>query len=139
MAMLAMRLSIIAVYLTTACEVFSSAAFQSTSKAVAASIVNAGIFRRVFMSFWAMSADGHMLPGVAATDVLSVSNRFKMLGIHAFAISAFMIQLKAIRNRANELLIGEAMGFNDLPVSAGITECSIAVNQASSPLPAASY
>lgn len=66
-------------------------------------------------------------PAVTAADVLPVRDRLQVIGAHALAIPAEMVDVEPLRNRPDEQLVPDAMGEQYLPFTRTLLDLPVAV------------
>ena len=71
-------------------------------------VPDAGVFEIVFVTAGAVRGRTGLRPS-ASPNVLAVSNRLKVIGVDAAAITAEVVKFKPFRNGANEYLVEGAM------------------------------
>jgi hypothetical protein len=79
------------------------------------------IFRRVFMTLWAMGSFCEVLTGVATTNVFLVKDRLKMFWVATKSIAAKVIDLFIFGDRAYQYLVNNSVCFHKSAFDMNVT------------------
>lgn len=134
MATLALSFSRVAVFPSSAGEIFRIGPLGTARKAMSASVRNEQVISIVWVALWTMGFYGVVLSSQPSPYILAVGHRLKVRWIDTRAVAAHMIEFKSWRDRACKQLVGHAMR---LDVFFTIPTDPIPIHNAGVPYPAA--